>query len=197
MGYQVLQVKKKILGWEIGGFIFILIIGSILHFAFELAGFWTPIAFVAPVNESTWEHLKMVFWPGLFFFLLEYHYIRNQAANFWTAKALSLVIMLLVITIGWYAMVAITGQNIFAVNIALFISAILLGQIVSYRVLTAQKPVKVKLHYAILVIVFLGLAFITFTYYPPKIFLFEHMDLMDTGQYGILNSYEGLLLFRK
>lgn len=190
-------MNRKILSWEIGGFFFILIFGTGLHFAFELSNFWTPVALFAAVNESTWEHLKMVFWPGLFFFLVQYHFLKGHVSNFWTAKALCLYIMPLVIAIGWYAAIALLGENIFSVNIALFVGAILVGQLVSYRVLTARKAVAVHPRYAILAILLLTIAFASFTYFPPKIFLFEHMDLANTGQYGILDSYEGLLIFSR
>jgi len=57
----VVLVKRKILIWEISGFFFILLTGTFLHFIFELSSFWRPAALFGAVNESTWEHLKMVF----------------------------------------------------------------------------------------------------------------------------------------
>jgi hypothetical protein len=189
--------NRNILGWEIGGFFFILVFGTGLHFAFELTNLWTPAALFASVNESTWEHLKMVFWPGFIFFLVQYHFLKGRVSNYWTAKALCLFIMPLVIAIGWYAAVSLLGENIFSVNIALFVGAIFTGQLVSYRLLTAGKIVVKNPYYAIFAILLLTFAFASFTYFPPKIFLFEHMDLANTGQYGILDSYEGLLIFSR
>jgi hypothetical protein len=188
-------MDRKILIWEIGGFFFILLFGTGLHFVFELSNFWKPVALFAAVNESTWEHLKMVFWPGLFFFLVEYHFLKGRVTNFWIAKALCLYLMPLVITIGWYSAVAILGKNLFSVNIALFVGAILVGQFVSYRFLTAKKIPALDPRYAVIAIILLTLAFASFTYFPPKLFLFEHMDLANTGQYGILESYDDLLIF--
>jgi hypothetical protein len=103
----------------------------------------------------------------------------------------------LVIAIGWYAAIAILGENIFSINIALFVGAIFVGQYFSYRILTGDKISALNPRYAIYAILVLTLAFASFTYFPPRIFLFEHMDLADTGQYGILDSYDGLLLFGK
>jgi len=193
----MIQANKKILVWEIGGVIFILFVGSTLHFAFELTDFWKPMALIAPVNESIWEHLKMVFWPGIIFFLVEYKFLKDCVSNYWTAKTLCLLLMPLVITLGWYSMVALTGKNKFALNIALFAVAIFLGQTVSHKILTDQSHAEAKIRYSIFIIVLLSLAFTSFTYYPPKIFLFEHMDLLNTGQYGILDSYQDLQVFRK
>jgi hypothetical protein len=186
---------QNILIWEIGGFLFILTAGSLLHFVFELSNFWMPIASITPVNESTWEHLKMVFWPGLFFFVFEYIHIKSQAKNFWFSKSLCLVIMPLFIAVGWYGMVALIGENLFLTNILLFITAIFVGQSLSYKVITTNRFSVHDHLYPIILIFLLGIAFIYFTYFPPRIFLFEHMDLANTNQYGILKDYDNLRIF--
>lgn len=178
-----------------GGLFFILILGSALHFVFQLTNFWKPVALIAPVNESTWEHLKMVFWPGLFFFLIEYQFLKKQTRNYWTAKAACLVLMPAVIAFGWYGAVALSGKNYFSINILLFVVAILAGQVVSYRLLTGPVLPAVYTRYAVVAIVGLSVAFPTLTFFPPRIFLFEHMDLQNTGQYGLLDNYEDLLIF--
>jgi hypothetical protein len=64
-------MKKRLFVWEKLGVLFIALFGTFPHFTFELFNFWKPVAMIAAVNESTWEHLKMVFWPGLFFVFLQ------------------------------------------------------------------------------------------------------------------------------
>jgi len=186
------MMAPNIILYEIGGFLFILIAGSLLHFAFELSNFWIPIAFLTPVNESIWEHLKMVFWPGLIFFVFEYFHLKSQVKNFWVAKAICLFIMPLFIAVGWYGMVALIGENIFVIDIFLFVTAIIVGQNLSYKVISTNRFSVQNNVYSIIAIFMLGLAFIYFTYFPPRIFLFEHMDLANTGKYGILENYESL-----
>jgi hypothetical protein len=190
-------MNKQLVVWEVVGFVFILTSGSLLHFAFELSGFWTPIALIAAVNESTWEHLKMVFWPALLFFAVQYIFLRKKdyADRYWCAKSVCLVLMPLIIAVGWYGAIALLGENIFSVNIALFIGAILIGQLASSSILTGRISKRISQRMSIMIILLLTLAFATLTYFPPRVFLFEHMDLENTGQYGILESYEGLLIF--
>jgi hypothetical protein len=191
------EMNKNIARWEIAGFFFVLIFGSLLHFAFELSGFWKPVALLAAANESTWEHLKMVFWPGLVFFIAQYYFLRNMECTnrFWCAKAVCLLLMPLVIAVGWYAAIGLLGENNFTVNIILFVGAIIIGQLASYLILTSKISTSINHKRSIVIILLLTLAFATLTYLPPKIFLFEHMDLQNTGQYGILDSYEDLLIF--
>jgi hypothetical protein len=190
-------LKKSLVIWETLGFLFIAVLGSSLHFAFELSNFWKPVAIIAAVNESTWEHLKLVFWPGLFFALLEYNFLKGWVANFWIAKFSCLLIMPLVIAFGWYGVVAIVGENIFATNIVLFIAAIALGQWVSYKIMMTNRLTSFDQRGAIVGIILMMFAFGLFTFFPPKIFLFEHIDLMNTGEYGILDDYEDLLIFQQ
>ncbi|MCK7530813.1 MAG: DUF6512 family protein [Marinilabiliales bacterium] len=76
-------MKNKVLLWEIGGFFFIGLVGASLHFTYELSDFSSNVvAFFSAVNESTWEHLKMTFFPGLVFALVEYTYIRGKVNNY-------------------------------------------------------------------------------------------------------------------
>lgn len=186
---------KKILKWEIGNFLFIGVFGASLHYVFELSDFWRPIGWLGAVNESTWEHLKLVFWPGLIFALVEYTYVRELVKNYILAKAVSLIIMMGIIIVTWYIYTPITG-NINWLNIAIFYVAVLVGQFVSYRLLTFGE---IRLHYsrlALASLALLTLAFTLFTYYPPRVSLFEHYDLLDTNEYGILDDYEDLRVFR-
>ncbi|NCF68170.1 MAG: hypothetical protein GWP61_19575 [Chloroflexi bacterium] len=182
---------NKLLTWEIAAVFFILLFGSGLHFAFELSNFWYPVAPFAAVNESIWEHLKMVFWPALIFFTMQYAFLKNDACaeQFWTAKALCLVLMPLLIAGGWYAVVAVTGEHYFVVDIALFVGAIIAGQLLSYAVLSGKISAGAKTRLAFLAIFLLALAFVIFSFYPPKLSLFEHGTLENTGQYGILQYY--------
>ena len=189
-------MKNKVLLWEIGGFFFIGLIGASLHFTFELSNFSNMVvAFFSAVNESTWEHLKMVFWPGVVFALLEYTYVRGQVNNFLTAKTAGLLIMPLVITLGWYVYTPFTGRSIYKYDLMLFYLAVLIGQVISYTILTGS-PLSMRVRWiAVGTLVILLIAFSTFTFYPPHIFLFEHFDLKDTNQFGILNDYTGLRYF--
>jgi hypothetical protein len=189
-------MKNRVLLWEIGGFFFIGVIGAALHFTFELSNFSNMVvAFFSAVNESTWEHLKMVFWPGVIFSLIEYSYIRDQVNNFLVAKAVSLFVMPLVIVVGWYGYTPFTQRSVFKLDLVLFYLAVLIGQMISYKILTREPLSKRATILSAAGLVVMLIAFSTFTFYPPEIFLFENFDLLDTGQYGILDNYDNLRYF--
>ena len=180
-------MKNKLLAWEIGSFFFIGLIGAALHFTFEMSNFSSmEVAYFSAVNESTWEHLKMVFFPGLVFALIQYTYVRDVVNNYIIAKVAGLFLMPLVIAVGWYIYAPILGRSYFPADLFLFYLAVFIGQVVSYRLLTRPPLDKKYTQIAIVTFFVLFAAFSTFTFYPPKIFLFEHLDLKNTGLYGIL-----------
>ena len=158
-----------------------------MHFVFEWANYWRPVAVIAPVNESVWEHFKMCFWPGLFFAVAEYFFLKQLAINFWTGKALGLLLMPLVIGLGFYGYTALTGKHYLAADIVLFLIAVVAGQLASYKIMVMQK-VKIWLKIGALLIVFLLTSeFVYFSFAPPKIFLFEDSRTQNYGIPGDLN----------
>ena len=54
---------KNVRLWNIAGAAFALVAGTLLHFVYEWFGgnVW---AVIGAVNESTWEHLKLLYFPG-------------------------------------------------------------------------------------------------------------------------------------
>jgi len=189
-------MKNKLLLWELGSFFFIGLVGAALHFTYELSNFSSNVvAYFSAVNESTWEHLKMVFFPGLLFALIEYTYVRDQVNNYIVAKTASLFVMPLVIAIGWYIYAPIVGRSVFPVDLALFYLAVFIGQFISYKLLTRSPLDNKYSNYAIGAFLALFLAFSTLTFYAPQVFLFEHLDLKNTGQYGILPYEDNIRWF--
>lgn len=174
--------RKKIFAWEMSGFVIITLAGSFLHFVFELLGEWPPVALIAAVNESTWEHLKLAFWPALIYALVEWPFFRGQVKNFWTAKAIGLLSMPLVIVSVFYGYTALAGSNVLWADISLFILAVLIGQLLSCRIMLRPARASRKRTSALVLVVLMIAAFSLLTFFPPKNFLFRDPA---TGQYGI------------
>ena len=57
--------QNKVLKFQIFSAIFGIVLGTLLHFAFEWSNKSNLIAAFSSVNESTWEHLKLAFFPML------------------------------------------------------------------------------------------------------------------------------------
>lgn len=172
--------------WELLGVVVIFSAGAALHFAFEWSGYWKPIAWFVAVNESTWEHFKLAFWPGFIWALMGYFIVGKAACNYWLAKSLGLLSMPVIIAGIFYSYTTVVGKNYLWVDILSFLLAISAGQFISYRVFVKNKLNVSFQRLGVLGIVGMILAFVLFTYIPPHLFLFEHVQ---THEYGILTHY--------
>jgi hypothetical protein len=176
-------VKRSILRWELGGILFTVVVGTVLHFAFDWSGRWIPIAPIAAVNESVWEHLKLGFWPALVYAALEYGRFGKSAGNFLFAKTLGICLVPITIVVLFYLYTAILGHGLLPVDIAIFVVAVIVGQLVSYRVLAAS-PLSERLNrFAPTALAVLAILFVLFTFCPPQFPLFRDSV---TGGYGIV-----------
>jgi hypothetical protein len=177
--------RSKIASWEVMGALFIIILGSLLHFLFAWSGQWTPVALIAAVNESVWEHLKMVFWPGLIFMLLAYPFLKKKTHHFWEGKTIGLLSMPLIILVLFYAYHFVFKTHNLAYDIFIFILAVIFGQWISYRVLLKSQLSRFSKPIIIILLLIAVAAFSLFSFYPPRCPLFQDSR---TGNYGIPNN---------
>lgn len=177
-------MRKSIFVWESAGIFFIIILGSFLHFAFELSGNWKPLALIAAVNESVWEHLKLAFWPGFFYSLFELGRIRKSTNNFIAAKTASLYTMPIAIVVLFYSYTWILGEDLFIMDILIFIIAVIIGQLVSYKLLTSRKLPQIFDKLALVLLIIIILSFSLLTFYAPHLTIFRDPI---SGGYGIID----------
>lgn len=192
--------KLKLGAWEIGCVFWIAVAGSMLHFAFELSDYWKPMALMAAVNESAWEHVKLYFWPGLAFALVQYTYTRDIANNYWFGKAIALATTPLVIFVtyfGYMEYVAFTDATpSLSTMIGIMLFGIAAGQAASFVILSSPPLAAGTARFAVATYASLILMFSSFTYFPPKTFLFENFFCYQyTGEYGILEDYQPYRIF--
>ena len=174
--------KRRILLVEVIGTVFIIFVGSALHFTYALSGNNSFAAFFSAVNESVWEHLKLAFWPSLFWLLIAMVPLKNIVGNFFAAKAVGAYVMVLFIPAVFYSYTSLTAESIFAIDIATFIVAVVVGQIFSYKLYKRRKSPRWVTIVAIIAVILLAIIFVAFTFYPPHFAIFQDSQ---TGNYGI------------
>ncbi|MBO1685066.1 MULTISPECIES: DUF6512 family protein [Clostridium] len=167
---------------ELLGVIFISITGSLLHFVYDWSNNFKPFALISAVNESTWEHLKIAFWPTLIYSLLEYASISEITNNFVIAKASCLIIIPLSIVFLFYSYTKILKRNYLVVDILIFILSIYFGQKISFYILTMTQLPGFLTTLSLFIILILIIEFSLFTFFPPKFFIFKDPT---NGTYGI------------
>ena len=80
-------MQKRLLRWELIGFVFTGAVGTLLHFVYEWTGGDPLIAAFCAVNESTWEHMKLLFVPFFLFTMVEFIVFAEPLRSFFAAKA--------------------------------------------------------------------------------------------------------------
>jgi hypothetical protein len=176
---------KRILKWEIIGFFIISLVGSAFHFCYEWSGFFKPLALFCAVNESVWEHVKMGFWPAVFYAIAEFFAFGKYKKNFLAAKTGALYMIPIIIIVVYYLLEAILGKHAVWIDITLFIAAILISQRFSYKVITSYKDYRRYNVLSYILLILIVIAFSLFTFFPPHMELFKDPP---TGAYGIISE---------
>ena len=78
-------MKQRSILWQAAGFAAVTLGGTILHFLYGWTGGSVLIAPFSGVNESTWEHMKLLFWPLFLFALVQRLFFKDQK-NYWCVK---------------------------------------------------------------------------------------------------------------
>lgn len=153
------------------GFVVTTVLGILSHFVYDWTGRGFLIGLFFPVNESTWEHMKLLFFPMFLFALVSGKRVERQYPCIYNAMFTGILVGLLLIPTLFYTYSGILGFHVAWANIAVYVISMLLAYLVVYRVALTCKNRDSK----VLRIVMYGLvaAFMIFTVYPPGIGLFQ------------------------
>ena len=165
--------KNKLLKFQIFSIIFTWVLGTILHFTYELSNQNVIVGTFSAVNESTWEHLKLLFFPMLITTIIGYFYLKpkEEYENFLCAKTIGILVSLAFVVVFFYTYIGIIGKNFAILDIGSFFVGVFVGEYVAYKLI--KKIVGCKKDLAIIILTLLFICFIVFTYNPPLIGIFE------------------------
>lgn len=150
------------------GYIVSLVLGVFLHFCFQL---WPTILteFISPVNESIWEHTKIIFWP-LLLLLPPVYGRKQQGACFLGVLASSFAMLFL----GWLYHVVL-GGHLMAVDLLIFVFVVALGWTIPTML---ELPENISAVLNVLIVFFVALL-LAFTIMPPDGPIFQDARLVD------------------
>ena len=177
--------KDKFIKAQIIVIFFSLILGTLLHFTYEWSGRNLFVASFSAVNESVWEHLKLAFFPMIIAAIIEYFFVKDEVNNYIEAKTIGIFTAISFIVVLFFTYSGIIGTSIIVIDILIFIASIILGEYVAYKLMKREdESTYITEILSIIILVFLLICFIVFTYLPPEVNLFR--DVMK-GVYGIGN----------
>ncbi len=116
-------------------FLVISILGTVSHFVYEWLGKAYIIGLFFPVNESTWEHLKLLFFPSVLFFIIEYRLFKHKPKNYITSSVISIFAGMFLIIVTFYTYQGVIGKNIDFLNIAIYYFGVITTLIIQNKLL--------------------------------------------------------------
>ncbi len=176
--------RKNIGIWAFAGFCTATFLGSLLHFLYDWTGKSVAVAWLSGVNESTWEHMKLLFFPMFLVSIVQYFVIGKHIDGYWSVKLCSILIGLTLIPALFYTLQGAFGNTPDWVNIAIFFISAFIAYYYEYRAFKSGKAYRCS-RLSLLMICLIAILFIAFTFITPKIPLFQDPIY---GTYGVMSQ---------
>lgn len=148
-------------------------LGTLNHFLYFLSGQSAIVALFCPVNESVWEHLKLLYFPFLFVSIWEYLSLRPAVLHFFYCRYLGVVFGMLFTVSVFYTYSGILGRNFLILDILLFYFSVIFSFGMS-EYFTGRSHTSHEADSTFVVSLWLITAFFffVFTCFPPDLPLF-------------------------
>lgn len=156
------------------GMIGVGVLGSLFHFVYDFTGQNRFVGLFVAVNESTWEHMKLMFFPMLLLTGILVPKWRETYANVELILNLGNLAATWLIPVLFYTYRGILGFGVSPADIATFyVSELLAFWLILHLIKYRGNPLLKRLTaVSYLLIVIQGIAFMWFTYHPPALGIF-------------------------
>ena len=145
--------------------------GTALHFLYDVLP--TPLtALFSPINESVWEHLKLLFWPmlaGAVFLSRK----KENKERFWSSFFLALLATPALLLLLFYGLKALGLESI-ALDITLYYICMLFGYYFARWLYKNKKPEKIG-GFALMILILYVASLILFTFTAPDLPIFREI----------------------
>lgn len=172
--------------WFLLSIIFIFLLGSLFHFAYDFTGKLIELAPFFPVNESIFEHLKLTVYPILFWQLIGYLILKNRTRiifkNWFISITISIIISSFLTLSLYYIAVGAFSIHSTVIDIFIYFISIMFGQLLGLHIYTKYEDNKKIFLLSIVIILCILIIFTLCTFFPPRLPLFMESS---TGRYGI------------
>ena len=174
-------MKKSVGIWQLFGFATTSLLGTLLHFLYNLLGENLFIAPFSGVNESTFEHMKLLFWPMFVFAIIQSFFFRERS-DFWCIKLKGIALGLILIPVIFYTYNGVIGKSPDWINITIFFISAAVAYTYEAVALYKNKARCASPRLSLVILLAIGALFVVFTFLTPEIGIFR--DPL-TGGFGI------------
>ncbi len=173
-------MKKSIGIWQLMGFAITSFGGTLLHFLYDLLSQAVWIAPFSGVNESTWEHMKLLFWP-MFIYAIVQSFFFNERKDFWCIKLRGILLGLILIPVIFYTYNGVIGKSPDFINIAIFFITAAIVYIYETRQFNKEMTSCKSQKVAFLSLLVIAVLFVLFTFFTPEIGIFKDPVTQNFG----------------
>jgi len=165
---------KRLRRWEMAGWVVTGLLGPLLHFVYGWSGNHAAVAAFAAVNESIWEHMKILFWPLVLWTAVELATFARHYRNFLAGKAVAIAVAVALVPVLYYTYAGAWGKTLAAADIAIYYIAAAAAAWITCTLVPRGRLTGIwKQVLGVVVLAVLGLLFIFFSYRQPDIALFR------------------------
>ena len=155
-------------------FIIISVLGTLGHFLYEWTNENYLIGLFFPVNESIWEHLKLIFYPSLIYFFLYNITAKNKPNNIIAATAFSIFTGMFYIISIYYTAKGVIGRDVEFINISLYFVAVIITLCRRKKIIEEEKYTSKNMRVIASSLLFLtAFLFAVWSYCPPSLGIFN------------------------
>ena len=154
-------------------YLFVALLGIFLHYAYELSGGNPIVGLFAPINESIWELLKLLFFPMLALTVWDLFTSYRNNLNFLPPRTIGILAGLAFIVIFYYTLTGIIGKDIAWINIVIYLLAVAYAFWLEKRICARRRNLSIT--WTIFVLGIFIILFIIFTIAPPALGIFIPM----------------------
>lgn len=154
------------------GFFFISLLGTFLHFLYDLSNHNKLVGVFSAVNESTWEHIKLALTPTFLYSLVD-GYFYGYYDNYFFAKLISVLSIIIVMPLLFYGSKFLLKKHVTIINILIFFITVFVSELLMYKLLFIN-PVSYIVKYISLILLSITFAcYLLLTIFPLENIIFK------------------------
>ncbi len=166
VGLETRQVR-----WLLWGGVLAFVASAAFHFGYDKTGF-APLMLVCAINESIWEHMKILFFGGLLVNAILYFTLFRGNRTFLVGAAVGLSTIVVGVPLIVLGYSSVLGKELFLVDFVLSIVMELVCQTLIYRFLKSRRDFTRFWKASVVVVALLVVVFVLLGFFPPSFGIF-------------------------
>lgn len=168
--------------------IIISIIGTFLHFLYDITKHNKVVGIFAAVNESTWEHIKIALTPTLIWGLID-GAIYGMEPNYFLAKFISLTTIIILMPVLFYGYKFFLKKHNLIIDVIIFYIVIICSQYLFFYFIRSSSINFFGQYLSCVAIFIIIICYSTLTLMPVKNFLFKDPISNKYGYKGHIETH--------